>query len=162
MDRREAALQEEAAQREAALLEEAARREAALREQAAQHQAALQGEAARCETRSDESAGGAHERPVLLQEEQPQEQGSRVVLSQEEQPQAPAPAETWLQSAGRAHERAVLLQEERAEGGNPSWRLNSANLQRLDRRVLDAPAAAPAAPPEMEAAAPGEGLRDAD
>ena len=34
-------------------------------------------------------------------------------------------------------------------------------LQRLDRRVLDAPAAAPAAPPEMEAAAPGEGLRDA-
>ena len=35
-------------------------------------------------------------------------------------------------------------------------------LQRLDRRVLDAPAAAPAAPPEMEAAAPGEGLRDAD
>ena len=154
MDRREAALQEEAAQREAALL-------AALREQAAQHQTALQGEAARCEARSDESAGGAHERPVLLQEEQPQEQGSRVVLSQE-QPQAPAPAETWLQSAGRAHERAVLLQEERAEGGNPSWRLNSANLQRLDRRVLDAPAAAPAAPPEMEAAAPGEGLRAAD
>ena len=35
-------------------------------------------------------------------------------------------------------------------------------LQRLDRRVRDAPAAAPAAPPEMEAAAPGEGLRDAD
>ena len=33
-------------------------------------------------------------------------------------------------------------------------------LQRLDRRVLDAPAAAPAAPPEMEAAAPGEGLRE--